>query len=173
MYYEMLKSRRSIRRFAEKDVEKEKLDTILKSALLSPSSRAIRPWEFITVMDKALLLKLSGCREHSAQFLSGAAAGIVVIADTQLSDVWVEDTSIASVNIQLAAQSLGLGSCWIQVRNRHYNDNKSAGDYIKEALGIPEKYSVASIIAIGYPAEDKKPHEESSLRYDKLHYNCF
>ena len=173
MYYEMLKARRSIRKFEEKDVEKEKLDTILKSALLSPSSRAIRPWEFIVVTDKTLLQKLSGCREHSAQFLSGAAVGIVVIADPSLSDVWVEDASIASVNIQLSAQSLGLGSCWVQVRQRQYDDKQSAGDYIKKVLTIPEKYSVESIIAIGYAAEEKAPHDENRLLYAKLHYNGF
>ncbi len=173
MLYNQLKSRRSIRKFTDKEVEKEKLDVILKSALLSPSSRSRRPWEFITVTDKELLKKLSKCREYGSQFLAEAALGIVVIADTEACDVWIEDASLASIIIQLSAHDLGLGSCWIQVRERSHNINKTAEDYIKEALSIPEKYSVENIIAMGYPAENKKPYKEEDLLYDKIHYNIF
>ncbi len=173
MNYDLLKSRRSIRKFTDAPVEKEKLDIILKSALLSPSSRAIRPWEFIAVTDREVLLKLSGCREHGSQFLSGAPLGIVVLADSALSDVWIEDASIASVILQLSAQSLGLGSCWIQVRQRALDARKSTEAYIKETLSIPENYSVESIVAIGYPAESKKPYDEKDLRTDKIHYDRF
>lgn len=170
MYYNMLRARRSIRKFSNKEVEKEKIDIILKSALLSPSSRSIRPWEFIAVTDKDMLDKLSKCREHSSQFLSNAKLGIIVIADPEQSDVWIEDTSIASILIQLSAQSLGLGSCWIQVRQRFHNEQKSAEDYIKDVAQIPEKYCVESIIAIGYPDENKKPHDENELHYSKIHF---
>ena len=173
MFYDLLKTRRSIRKFQDKEVEREKLDLILKSALLAPSSRSIRPWEFIVVSDKELLNKLSKCREHSSQFLSGAKHAIIVIADAEKSDVCVEDASIASIVIQLAAQSQGLGSCWIQVRNRFRNKEESAGNYIKELMHIPEKYCVESIIAIGYPNENKKPYDENDSAYDKSHYDSF
>jgi nitroreductase len=170
---DLLKSRRSIRKYQDKEVEKEKIDTILKCALLSPSSRALRPWEFIAVTDKELLQKLSQCKEHSSQFLAGAPMSIVVIADPRVCDVWIEDTSIASIIVQLSAQSLGLGSCWIQVRERFRSGNLKAEDYIKEILRIPVNYCVESIIAIGYPAEDKRPYNENDLLYDKIHYNKF
>lgn len=173
MFYDLLKSRRSIRQFLDKEVENEKIDTILRSALLSPSSRSRKPWEFITVTDKELLLKLSNCREHSTQFLASAPLGVVVIADPDACDVWIEDSSIASIIIQLTAQSLDLGSCWIQIRQRLHNDNKTAEDYIKDILSIPEKYRVENIIVIGYPAEDKKPYDEEELCYDKLHFNQY
>lgn len=173
MFYDLLKTRRSIRKFQDKEVEKEKLDLILKSALLSPSSRSIRPWEFIMVSDKETLDKLSKCREHSSQLLSGAKHAIIVIADAQKSDVWVEDASIASIVIQLAAQSQGLGSCWVQVRNRFRSKEESAESYIKELIQIPEKYRVESIIAIGYPNENKKPYDEEDLAFDKIHYDRF
>ncbi|NLH02119.1 MAG: NAD(P)H nitroreductase [Clostridiales bacterium] len=173
VYYETLKSRRSIRKFSDRAVEKDKIDIILKSALLTPSSRSIRPWEFVAVTDKETLTKLSQSREHSSQFLSGAALGIVVIADPELSDVWIEDASIASLNIQLSAQFLGLGSCWIQIRQRAHNDQKIAEAYVREVLGIPEKFKVESIIAIGYPDENKKPYDEDKLLYDKIHYGKY
>lgn len=173
MYYDMLKARRSIRNFSDKEVEKENIDIILKSALLSPSSRSIRPWEFIAVTDSDMLSKLSECKEHGSQFLSNAKLGIIVIADPEKSDVWIEDTAIASIVVQLSAQSLGLGSCWIQIRQRTHNEQKSAEAYIKELMQIPEKYCVESIIAIGYPDERKKPYDESDLPYDKLHFEHF
>ncbi len=166
---DLLKQRRSIRKYEDRVVEQEKLDIILKSALLSPSSRGIRPWEFIVVTDKEILGKLSQCKAHGSQFLKDAPLGIVVIADSTASDVWVEDVSIASTIIQLTAQSLGLGSCWIQVRNRKTADNQSSEDYIKELLNIPEKYGVDNIIAIGYPGEKKRSYDEDSLLYDKIH----
>lgn len=173
MLFDLLKSRRSIRKFQEKEVEKEKQDIILKSALLSPSSRARRPWDFIVVSDKVLLQMLSQCRELSSQFLAGAPLGIVVIADPDECDVWIEDTSIASIIIQLSAHSLGLGSCWIQVRDRLGKDNVKAGDYIKEALGIPGKYSVECMIAVGYPAEEKRAYSEDELLNNKIHSNRY
>lgn len=171
--YDLLKTRRSIRKYLQKDVEKEKIDTIVKSALMAPSSRNIRPCEYVVVTDKELLKELSKCKEHSAKFLDGAPLGIVVIADSKLSDVWGCDASIASTIIQLSAQSLGLGSCWIQILKRFSGDGKSAEEYVRNVLNIPERYSVLSIIAIGYPGEEKKPYDEKDLPYDKVHYNSY
>ena len=173
MFYDLLRSRRSIRRFQNREVEKEKIEAILKSALLSPSSRAIRPWEFIAITDRELLKKLSACRQGSSDFLAGAPLGVVVIADAGACDVWVEDASIASIIIQLSAQSLGLSSCWIQVRERFHADEIKAEDYIKRTLAIPEKYSVECIVAIGYTAEEKKAYSEDELLYSKIHINRF
>ena len=173
MFYDLLKSRRSIRKFQNREVEKDKTDTILKSALLAPSSRARRPWEFIAVTDRELLKKLSGCREHGSQFLAGAPLGIVVVADPVVCDVWVEDASIASIIIQLSAQSLDLSSCWIQVRKRFHSGDVKAEDYIKEVLEIPAQYRVECMVAIGYPAEEKRTYDDNELLYDKIHINRF
>ncbi len=170
MLFDLLKARRSIRNFQDREVEKEKVDIIQKSALLSPSSRARRPWEFIAVTDKEKLKKLSMCRDHGSQFLEGAPLGIVVVARPDVCDVWIEDSSIAAVIIQLTAQDLELGSCWIQVRERFHSENQTAESYIKGILEIPDEYSVECIIAIGYPAEEKKPYDENELLYEKFHF---
>ncbi|MDW7649992.1 MAG: nitroreductase family protein [Bacillota bacterium] len=170
---DILKARRSIRKYEKRAVEKEKIDTIIKGALLSPSSKSRRPWEFIVVTEQETLQKLSQCREHGAQFLAGAPLGIVVIADPEACDVWIEDASIAAVIIQLTAQSLGLGSCWIQVRERFYSESVRAENYIKKLLGVPGRYHVECMIGIGYPAEEKKPYNESDLPYQKIHYNIY
>ncbi len=175
MLYDLLKSRRSIRKFQDKEVEREKLDLILKGALMSPASRGIRPWQFISVTDSKMLEQLSKCRIPGPAFLANAPLAIVVLADKDACDVWVEDTSIVATYIQLMAQDLGLGSCWIQVRERFHTVEKTqtAGEYIKELFDVPEQYDVACVIAIGYPDEEKSPHDEGNLFYDKVHYNKF
>lgn len=173
MLFETLKTRRSIRKFKDQEVEKEKREIILKSALLAPSSRSRRPWEFIAVTDGERIVKLSQCREQSSKFLAGAPLAIVVLADPDVCDVWIEDAAITSAYIQLAAHDLGLGSCWIQVRERFYSEEKKAEDYIREVLEIPDRYRVECIIAVGYADEEKKPYEEDTLNYEKIHYNQF
>ena len=170
---ELLKSRRSIRRYKDIELENEKLENIIKSALLAPSSRGRRPWQFVAVTDKELLKKLSQCRQGSSQFLTNAALGMVIVADPELCDVWIEDCSIAATLIQLTAHSLELGSCWIQIRDRFHDESKKAEDFIKEVLDIPAKYTVQCIIAIGYPDEVKKPYDEDSLSFEKVHYNSW
>ena len=88
--------------------------------------------------------------------------------DATESDVWIEDGSIASILVQMTAQSLGLGSCWIQVRCRDYNDEQSSESYIQQLLDLHEHVQVLSVIAIGYPDEVKEPIPTSSLDHDKI-----
>lgn len=169
----MLTKRRSIRRFEEKEVKKEKIEMIIEAALRSPSSRSLNPWEFIVVTEKERLEKLSRSKEHGSSFLAGASLGIVVIADPEKCDVWVEDCSVASTIIHLTAHSLGLGSCWVQIRERMHDKEKTAEEYIREVLHIPGSYRVESIIGIGYPAEEKPPHTREELQFKKVHGNFF
>lgn len=173
MLFDKLKTRRSIRKFENREVEKEKIDIILKSALIAPSSMSRKPLQFIAVTDAELLQKLSLCREPGPRYLAEAPLAIIVIADKGASDVWVEDASIASTFMQLVAHDLGLGSCWIQVRKRFRTEQETAEDYIRKMMDIPEQYSVQCILAIGYPGEEKKPYEENTLLYEKLHFNKF
>ena len=168
-----IQKRRSIRKFTDTPVEQEKRDIIIEAGLRSPSSMGRDPWEFIVVDDKELLEKLSKAKPHGSAFLKGAALGIAVCADTAKSDVWVEDTSIASTHIYLAAESLGLGACWIQMRKRNYSDDMTSGQYVESLLNLPENVEVLSIIALGYPAEEKNPHKKESLKYDRIHKNMY
>jgi nitroreductase len=93
----------------------------------------------------------------------------VVVGDPQKSDTWVEDCSIASIIIQLEADDLGLGSCWVQVKNREHDELTTADDYIKTLLDIPAGKSVLSVIAIGYPNEIKKSFHMSVELLQKIH----
>lgn len=170
---ELLYNRRSTRKFKTTPISQEILEQLIKVALLAPSSRSIRPWEFVIVDDKNLLYQLSNCREHGAHFLKDAPLGIVIIADSTKSDVWVEDCSIAATLIQLQAEKLNIGSCWIQVRNRTYAGNVSSSDFIKETLKIPSYFDVEAMIALGEKDESKPGYSEVDLHLEKVKHNQF
>ena len=136
MFDDLIRKRRSIRRFRDQPVEPEKVDRLMEAGLRAPSSRSLNPWEFVVVDDRPLLEKLAGCKPHGAGFLAQAPLGIVVCADPARCDVWVEDCAIAVTFIQLMAVALDLGSCWIQIRLRTRDDGTTAADYIREVLGI-------------------------------------
>lgn len=169
----LLSKRRSIRKYKNKKVEQEKRDKIIQAALLSPSSHANYPWQFIVVDDNHLLSRLSLSKMHGSAFLSNAPLGIVVTADKNLSDVWIEDASIASTFIMLTAHWLGLGSCWIQIRKRMHSESKTAEEHIREILKIPKNINVLSIIALGYPNEEKMPKRKNKLLYERVFHNSF
>lgn len=170
---DLLRRRRSIRKYLPKAVERETVELLAEALLRSPSSRSINPWEFIIVDDRGLLSKLARTKEHGSEFLKGAALGIVVCADGAKSDTWVEDCSIASILVQMTAQSLGLGSCWIQVRNRNHSGEKSSEAYVQEVLGLPGHMKVESILSIGHPNEVKRPVAKSELKYNKVRHNYY
>jgi nitroreductase len=173
MVMSLIRKRRSIRKFKTNPVGPEKVDMLVEAALRAPSSRGLQPWEFVVVTDKDLLEKLSRARPHGSAFLKNAPLGIVVCANPDKSDVWIEDCSIAAILVQLAAESLGLGSCWIQIRNRVHDDTVTAEDYIVETLLIPKGRKVETIIAVGYPDEEKPEHKKEGLPFEKLHLNSF
>jgi nitroreductase len=170
---ELLRNRRSIRQYLDRPIEPEKIERLKEAALRAPSSRNIDPWEFIFVDDRELLAKLATCKPHGAGFLKGAALGIVICGDGTQSDVWIEDCSIASILIQMAAQSLGLGSCWIQIRQRMHDNQVSSEQHIQKLLDIPEHIQVESIVAVGYAAERRTPLPVDELKTSKVHLNRF
>ncbi|MFO7983741.1 MAG: nitroreductase family protein [Desulfuromonadales bacterium] len=169
----LLQNRRSIRRFKPRPVEQDKIDALLEAVLRSPSSRNLDPWEFVVIDKPDLLKQLGRAKAHGSTFLSDAPLAVAVLADPERCDVWVEDCSIAAIILQLMAQSLGLGSCWAQIRLRPHDENTSAEDFVKDLLQLPKDYKVEAVIGIGYPDEEKEGHPAESLKYDKVHWNRY
>jgi nitroreductase len=169
VFLTLLQKRRSVRRFLAQPVEKEKVNLLVEAALRAPSSRGHNPWQFVVVSDRPMLERLARAKEHGSSFLKDAPLGIVVCADSSKSDVWVEDASIAAIIIQLAAESLELGSCWIQIRQRPHSKERTAQEYVAGLLALPPGVMVEALVAIGYPAEAKLPHPEESLLWLQAH----
>ena len=170
---ELLRTRRSIRKYTDQKIEPEKLEILKEAILRFPSSKGINPWCFIFVDEPAIIQKLKICKPSGAGALDTAQLAVVTCADETLNDAWIEDCSIASVLLQITAQSIGLGSCWIHIRNRKYSETISSEKYVQDILNIPAHFRVLSIISVGYPAKkrDGKPFDE--LRFEKIKINKF
>ena len=139
---EIMKNRRSVRTYTGEPVPEEKLIQILQAGLLSASGRAVRPWEFIVVRNKETLKQMAGSRTAGAKMLEEADCAVVVLGDEKKTDVWTEDCAIAMANMHLMADSLSVGSCWIQGRLREASDGKTTEEYLRKLLGYPDRKSV-------------------------------
>ena len=170
---EVMQNRRSVRKYTGEAISEENLMKVLQAGLLSASSRGIKPWELIVVKNKDMLKKMSQCRTGAAKMLEGADAAVVVIANSELSDVWIEDCSIVMANMHLMADSLGLGSCWIQGRLREAPDGRSTEEYLREMLGYPDSYKLEAILSLGVPESHPAMQQLSSLPTDKIHRERF
>ncbi len=162
-----------MRKFTDERLSSEDVAQLLKSALMSPSSKGKHAWHFVVVDDREMLEKLSMCKAQGADFLSGAAMAIVVVGDPSESDVWIEDASVASTVLLYQAEDLGLGACWIQVRERYTAEGEPADNIVRFLLNIPEPLRVVSIVAVGHKGMERKPFNEDRLLWDKVHVDRF
>lgn len=172
-FSDLIVKRRSMRKFTDEPVGQDDVVELLKAALMAPSSKRTNCWQFVVVDDKDMLKELSHCKEHGSSFLSEAALAVVVCADPLVSDVWIEDCSVASIMLQLQAEDLGLGSCWIQIRERYTAAGMPSDDFVRGLLDIPLQMQVLSIIAIGHKGMERKPFNEDNLQWEKIHINKF
>ena len=99
-FSELIKNRRSMRKFTDEELTQDEVVTLMKAALMSPSSKRSNSWQFVVIDDKEMLKELSHCKEQASSFIADAALAIVVMADPLASDVWIEDAAIASIMIQ-------------------------------------------------------------------------
>lgn len=163
-----VRDRRSIRHYQVRPLEPADIEQLQEAVLRAPSSRNRQPCRYVFVSDATALEGLSHAKPTWTDFIGKAPLGVVVCADPSASDCWIEDGSIAAAILQLTATDLGLGSCWIQIRGRTYQDGRPSEEYVREVLGLPDELSVLCMIAVGYPAEDKPPRAADSLSWDKI-----
>jgi len=172
-FRDLVQRRRSVRKFTDEDVKPEDLQTILRAALMSPTSKGTRAWHFVVVDDKALLEKISLCRPMGSQFIAGAKVAIVVLGDREVTDAWCEDATIAAVTMQYQAADLGLGSCWCHIRNRFMENDEPSDNVLRFLLRYPENLVAECVIGIGYPAIERKPQDEDNLKWENVHVGPF
>ncbi len=170
---DILRKRRSIRKFHPQKIKEKDLEILKESLLRSPTSRNKMPWTFVIVDDRDLIKRLSTTKKHGSEFLATAPLAVVIAGDETVTDVWIEDCSIASIVLQLTGESLNIGSCWVQVRNRQHNSEKTAEQYVQNLLDLPHHLRVESIIGLGYPDEEKAPVNLSDFPVDKIKHNQY
>ena len=171
--HELMMRRRSIRKYTSKPVTADEIRCLMEAALVAPTSKNTRGWHFVVVQAEEELRQLSRCKPFGAMPIESCTCAIVVTVDASASEAWVEDASIAAAYIQLQAEALGLGSCWVQVRKRFDADGVSADENVKRLLAIPENYAVLSVVAIGHKERESKPFDEEKLQWEKIHVGQF
>jgi nitroreductase len=155
---ELIKKRRSIRKYTAEDVSDEQVRVMLEAAMAAPSANNIRPWHFVVVRDARRREELSRTQTW-AHMCAKAPVVFVVVGDSRASDHWVEDTSVATENLLLAATGIGLGGVWIAA---YPQESREA--YVRQTLGIPDELRVLCLVAVGHPAEEKKPRTQYDER---------
>ena len=167
-FKQLISVRRSIRTFTDQLLTDEEAQLLLRAALIAPTGKGRPSCRFVVVEDKATLLALSECKESGARLIAGAPLAIVVAADPNVTDIWVEDASIAATHILLQAEDLGLGACWVQVRGRATADGEPAEDIVRQILGLSPDLRVLCIVAVGHKAVEREPHDEDKLMWENV-----
>lgn len=166
---EALRHRRSVRQYDGTLIPKEMLDQVLEAGLTEPTGDNYQSAEFIVIQDKNTLHDLAFIRKAGTRMLDKAGAAILVIGDESRSDLWMEDASIAMAYMHLAADSLGLGSCWIQIWHRDDMNGDDLEPVLRKKFDIPEHFHPMAILSLGnISAHPEGRHiDEKYLR--KLH----
>jgi len=172
-FKDLAQMRRSHRKFTGEEIDGEDVKLILRAALMSPTSKGQRAWQFVVVDDPMDIEKLADAKDMGSQFLKGAPLCVVVLGDPMQNDCWVEDGSIAAISMQYQAEDLGLGSCWVQMRGRGLSDGTSADTVIRGILDIPENYNVLCVLGFGHKADERKPQNEDKLKWENVHIGKF
>ena len=165
---EVLQKRRSIRKFTERKLNAEELEILQKAVLFTPTSRNFQPCEFYFVTDSEKITALTKVKGGGTTPLETAPLAVVVAADPEKCDVWIEDSSIAAYTLLLQAEAMDLGATWVQIRKRGV-DNTDAEDNVKKVLALPDNLRIVSIVAIGEKAEEKAERTLDSLYREKIH----
>lgn len=162
-------TRRSIRKYQDRKVEKEVIEQLMKTAVVSPSGRNGRPYEFVVVDDKEIIKKLAHSKESGAQFAENAPLMIVTLYHEYPTGE--DDACIANTIIQLKAHELGLGSCWLQTKGKIGTNGKTCHENIREILNLPKDIYISNMISLGYPAEERPAYTEKDMDMTKVHFN--
>ena len=167
-FLDIARSRSSAREFDPLPVSEADRERILEAGALAPSSRNIRPVRLIRVDSVDDIRRLSGCKDSGTRALETATFAVVVAADAGMSDVWIEDASIAAIMMQLEAEELGAGSCWIQIRNRTRGE-KQAGAIVRDTVRGCEGLEILAIVAFGKRARLHLSYSECSAPIWSMH----
>lgn len=174
-FRELIIKRRSRRVYTGARIADDALSQIIEAGLLAPTGRNLHPAELIVVREKEMLERLSHAKTGGSALVAGADAALVVVGDTTRSDTWVEDCSIMMAYMQLAAEELGIGNCWVQIRSRQSQtilpdgENLPSNAFVRAALEIPEEYDVLAILALGESEENRAPHTAEDLDWSHVH----
>jgi nitroreductase len=167
-FLDVIFTRKSVRSYTGKVIQKGDLEILLKAAMATPSGRNQQPWAFIAITDPSILIKLADGLPY-AKMLPQAGSAIVVCGYSVppsrpgSKDLWEQDCAAATQNILLAAEALNLGAVWTAVHP--YPDRQ---EFIRQVLNIPREIYPFCVIPVGYPTGEEKPKDKFDS--NKIHW---
>ena len=170
--FEAIKKRRSVRAYTSEEVSEKDVEKLIEAARLAPSAGNIQPWEFVIVTNAETKRRLSDAALHQT-FIEEAPVVIIVCADVARSS-WgygsrgtnlycLQDTAAATENMLLAAQALGLATCWVGAFHE---------DEVARVVNTPRNVRPVAIVPVGRPAEKPSARPKRSVR-EIVHYVTF
>ena len=169
---EAIEKRRSVRAYTSDEVSEEDVERLIEAARWAPSAGNIQPWEFVIVRNAETKRRLSDAALHQT-FIEEAPVVIVVCADVARSS-WgygsrgsnlycLQDTAAATENMLLAAQALGLATCWVGAFHE---------DEVAKVVNTPRNVRPVAIVPVGRPAKKPNAPPKRSMR-EIVHYETF
>jgi nitroreductase len=152
----VIKSRRSVRSFREESIPEEVIRDALDCATSAPTARNVQPWLFGLIRKKETLQAIASLTDNG-KFIASAPLCVAVFAKRE-EKYYLEDSSAATTQLILGFWAHGVGSCWVA------GDKKGYAEEVRKLLGVPEAYTLVSLVPAGYPVEiptvQKKSREE-------------
>ena len=168
----MVAGRRRVRTFTADPVAEEDVTRIVEAALAAPSSKNTRSSGFMIVGEPELIGRIARMRDYGSAFVEKAPLVVLVTGDEARSDLWEVNAAISATYVQLAAEALGLGSCWVHVAGRPQRrdepEGPSAEEYLRSFLPVPEGRRILCAVAIGHSAESAPPPRRESVAEERV-----
>lgn len=166
----IMQNRRSVRKYNAEPVTTKELNDVISAALLAPNGKGQRPWEFVVIRNQDTLKELINCRKGGAKMLETANVAIAVYSDSEKTDTYIEDSSIAMTHMLLEAAELSLGAVWLQIRLRPSNkEGVSAEAFVNSKLNAPENMKLEALLVLGHIDESPNPQQMPCLPSEKVH----
>ena len=172
-FQKIMSQQQDCRTFSHREVNGDDVTLLLRAALLSLGSCDLSLCEFIVVDDRETLEKLSDAREQETVLLRDAALAVVVLGNDLSDNHWVEHGTIAAVSMQYQAEELGIGSCWMQIRDERLSDGTDSEQIVRGILDIPEDMRILCVVGFGQKEGEKEEKrgkwEEEDLKWENVH----
>lgn len=163
---EALKTRRSIRKYTDKEIPEDIIKELINCAMYSPSAFDYQPWHFLVINKKDIFNKILGAAAH-AEMIKEASHAVILCGDRKLEEnigLLIQDISAATQNLLLAAHTYGLGAVWVGI----YPFEEIVNG-IKDVFNLPDNIIPVSMAVIGYP--DEKPEQPERYKKERVHIN--